>query len=117
MNIENSPSPDEHNFPDMEEDPPAEKLNQTMDDERVKMRDAITNLSKIATLTIADTYTTEEMGVEFAPDRQDLIISERIRLNRSLGEVSKLWDELNDTITEVQRGVGSLQYLIDPENN
>lgn len=104
-------------YEDLEEDSVAERLNQSMDDERVKMRDAITSLSKIATLTIADTYATEDMGVEFSPDRQELINAERIRLNQSLGELVKQWGKLYTTVDEVQRGVGSLQYLLDPENN
>jgi hypothetical protein len=94
MNIGNSPSLEGDHHNDREEDSPAEKLNQAIDDERAKLRD-----------------------VEFAPDRHDLVLAERNRLNQNLGEVSRLWTELYDTITEVQRGVGSLQYMIDPENN
>lgn len=117
MSTEHSPTPEDQAHLNPEEDSIAESLNQAMDDERTKLRDAISNLSKIATLTVADTYATEEMGVEFSPDRKELIHTERNRLNQTLGEVSRQWAELSTTITEVQRGVGSLQYLIDPENN
>lgn len=117
MNNENSPDLEHHEASEIEEDSSAEKLNQAMDDERTKMRDAITNLSKIATLTIADSYSTEDMGVVFAPGYQEKITSERNRLNEKLGDVSRQWAELNDTVNEVQRSVGSLQYMIDPENN
>lgn len=79
--------------------------------------DAIATLSNLATLTIADTYSTEDMGVVFAPGYHEQIIAERTRLNQNLGQVSRLWTELNVTISEVQRGVGSLQFMIDPENN
>lgn len=104
-------------FEDLEHASVAEMLNQAMDDERVKLRDAITSISKIATLTVADTYATEDMGVEFAPDRQEVIHAERSRLNQSLGELAKQWGDLSSTIEEVQRTVGSLQYMIDPESN
>jgi len=116
MTIEHSPYRDDF-LQDPDDDSPAEKLNRAIDVERAKMTDAITNLSKLATLTIADTYSTEDIGVVFAPGYQEQIIAERNRLNQNLGEVSRLWTELNVTISEVQRGVGSLQFMIDPENN
>lgn len=117
MGIEQSPTPDDHAHLSPEEDSIAEGLNRDIDDERVKLRDAIANLSKIATLTVADTYATEEMGVMFAPGYQEQIADERNRLNQRLGELANQWEELNSTISEVQRAVGSLQYMIDPENN
>lgn len=43
-----------------------------MDDEKTKMRDAIIRPSKMATLTIADTYKIEMMGVQFATDHRGL---------------------------------------------
>lgn len=100
-----------------EEHSPAEKLNQVMDEERIKMREAITNLSKVATLTVAETYEVEDMGVVFAPGFQEQIRDERNRLNQSLGDLARQWEELGKTIIEVQRATGSLQYMIDPENN
>ena len=117
MNPENQPSIDSRHFEDSEELSPAERLNQAMDAELIKMRDAVVELSKIATVTVADTYSTEDMGVVFAPGYQEQIVAERVRLNESLGDVARLWRELYGTAKEVQRGVGSLQYLIDPENN
>lgn len=117
MSIEHSPTPDDQTHLNPEEDSIAERLNRDMDEERVKLRDAIANLSKIATLTVADTYATEEMGVMFTPGFQEQITDERNRLNQRLGELANQWEELNSTINEIQRGVGSLQYMIDPENN
>ncbi|MCA9833502.1 MAG: hypothetical protein KC435_06130 [Thermomicrobiales bacterium] len=116
MNINNPPDFESHQLEDSNELSMAEKLNQAMDDEHIKLRDAIVNLSKIATLTIADTYSTEEMGVEFSQGRSEQIQAERNRLNQTLGKVSSRWSELSDTLHELQRGVGSLQYMIDPEN-
>lgn len=100
-----------------EEHSPAEQLNQVMDEERVKMREAITSLSKVATLTVAESYEVEDMGVVFAPGFQEQIRDERNRLNQSLGDLARQWEELDRTIDEVQRATGSLQYMIDPENN
>ena len=117
MTSENSPQPNHRFHDDLLEDSAAETLNQTIDNERMNLRDAIVSLSKIATLTVADTYSTEDMGVEFAPGHHKQIMAERIRLNETLGDVSRLWGELNNAVNELQRGVGSLQYLIDPENN
>jgi hypothetical protein len=84
---------------------------------RRDMHDLITTLGKQATLTIADAYQTEQMGVQFAPSRRDVIHAERQALIRNLGQASSLWLQLEAAMTEVQRGVGSLQYLIEPENN
>lgn len=118
MDIDKSPDlEDRHNHHILIDDSPAEKLNQAMDDERAKLGDAITSLSMIATMTIADTHATEGMGVMFAPGYQEQIVAERNRLTQNLGEVARLWTELNVKISEVQRGVGSLQFMIDPENN
>lgn len=88
-----------------------------LDHVRSNMHDLITNLGKQATLTIADTYETEHMGVLFAPSRRDVINAERSALIRNLGQASSLWLQLEKTMIEVQGGVGSLQYLTDPENN
>lgn len=92
-------------------------LDQALDNERAKMHSVITYLGKQASLTITDTYETELMGVLFDPSRRDLIVAERTALIRSLGQASTLWLQLEETMHEVQRGIGSLQYLIDPENN
>lgn len=105
----------EHDATD--EDDEINVFNQAMDDERSQMRDVIAKLGRQASLTIADTYETELMGVLFDPSRRDLIIAERNALVRSLGQASTLWLQLEETMNEVQRGIGSLQYLIDPENN
>jgi len=51
------------------------------------------------------------------PSRNNLITAERQALIRNLGQASNLWLQLDEAMTEVQRGIGSLQYLIDPENN
>ena len=117
MTSENSPQTEHRFHDDLLEDSAAESLNQAMDNERIKLQDAIVTLSKIATLTVADTYSTEDMGVVFATGYWEQIVAERIRLNETLGDVSRLWGELNIAVNELQRGVGSLQYLIDPENN
>jgi hypothetical protein len=63
-------------------------LDQATDDERARMRDMIIALSKHATLTVADTYETEQMGVLIDPVRRALITAERIALNRNLAEAS-----------------------------
>lgn len=117
MTSENTPQPEHRIHDDLLEDSAAETLNQAIDNERIKLRDAIVSLSKIATLTIADTYSAEVMGVVFALGHHEQVVAERIRLTERLGDIAKLWGELYHTIDEVQRGIGSLQYLIDPENN
>lgn len=87
------------------------------DDVRRTMHDLITTLGKHAILTIADTYETEQMGVLFAPPYRDIIDAERTALIRNLGQATSMWLQLETAMREVQRGVGSLQYMIDPENN
>lgn len=92
-------------------------LHQAMDDDRARMHKVISSLGKLASLTIADTYETEQMGVLFDPSRRAFINAERTALIRNLAEASKLWLQLEETMNEIQRGIGSLQYMIDPENN
>lgn len=92
-------------------------LSQVMDDEQATMRDVMSKLGKLATLTIADTYETELMGVLIDSPRLPAINVERNALITNLAEASKLWLQLEETMTEIERGIGSLQYLIDPENN
>lgn len=87
------------------------------DNARRTMHDLIGTLGKQAILSIADLYQTDHMGVMFLLSRREVINAERDRLIRNLGQASSLWLQLENSITEVQRGVGSLQYLIDPENN
>lgn len=127
--------------PEVVEDDPAEPINfgelpdqhsedglPTPDDEislteiafenvRRDMHDLITTLGKQAVMTIADTHETEHMGVMFPPSRRDVIHAERDALIRNMGQAASLWLELEKSMIEVQRGVGSLQYLVDPENN
>lgn len=84
---------------------------------RETMHNLLPTLGKQAILTIADTYGTQRMGVLVNPSRNDLIARERDALIRSLGEASSLWQQLDQAMTGIERGIGSLQYLIDPENN
>jgi hypothetical protein len=84
---------------------------------RRTMYDLIATLNKQAVLTIADVYDIERTGVLFAPAHRDGISAERAALIRNLGLASSLWQQLETTMTELQRGIASLQYMIDPENN
>lgn len=54
------------------------KLNQAMNIERAKMRDPITNSSKLTTPHVPETYQIDEMGVDFSPDSQELIDAGRV---------------------------------------
>lgn len=92
-------------------------LRQVLDYEQARMQDIIGALGKRAILTIADTYEIERMGVLSNSPRLPQIDAERNGLLRNIGEASALWLRLEETIGEVERGIGSLQYLIDPENN
>lgn len=88
-----------------------------MDHVRATMQELLSTLGKQAVLNIADTYETQRMGVMVNPSRNELISRERDALIRNLGEASRLWQQLDQAMTGVERGIGSLQYLIDPENN
>lgn len=92
-------------------------LSQAWDHERTRVQDIITTLGKRAILTIADTYETEQMGVLFDSPFLPQISAEREALVRNLGEASRLWLQLQESMSEVGRGIASLQFLIDPENN
>jgi phosphoglycolate phosphatase-like HAD superfamily hydrolase len=75
------------------------------------------DLGKQASLTIADTYETELMGVLLDASRRAQINLERNRLIRDLAEASALGLQLEETMTEIQQGIAWLQDMIDPENN
>lgn len=84
---------------------------------RATMQDLLSTLGKHAILTIADTYETQRMGVLADPSRNTLINAERQALIRNLGHASSVWRQLEEAMAEVERGIGSLRCLIDPENN
>ena len=94
-----------------------ELTNQAIDIERAPWHDVILGLGKRASLTIADTYETELMGVLFDPSRRADINLERNALIKNLAEASNLGQQLEETLSEIQRGIESLDYMIDPENN
>lgn len=92
-------------------------FNHAWDHERARVQDIITGLGKQAILTIADTYEIEKMGVLIDSPFLPQIIAERETLVRNLGEASTLWLQLQESMSKVERGVGSLRFLIDSENN
>ena len=94
-----------------------ELTNQAIDTERAPWHNVILGLGKRASLTIADTYETELMGVLFDPSRRADINLERNALIKNLAEASNLGQQLVETLSEIQRGIESLDYMIDPENN
>lgn len=94
-----------------------EVLNQAWNHERARVQDLITALGKHSILTIADTYEIEHMGVLIDSPFLSQIIAERDALVRNLGEASRRWLQLQESMSEVERGIGSLHFLIDPENN
>ena len=94
-----------------------ELTNQAIDTERAPWHNVILGLGKRASLTIADTYETELMGVLFDPSRRADINLERNALIKNLAEASNLGQQLEETLSEIQRGIESLDYMIDPENN
>jgi hypothetical protein len=102
---------------DVDEDDVIDVTEMAIDRVRGTMQDLLANLGKHAILTIADTYETQRMGVMVNPSRNNLITTERNALIRNLGQASSLWLQLDEAMTEAERGIGSLQYLIDPENN
>jgi len=94
-----------------------DEIDFALDTLRSDMHELIIALGKHAILTIADTYQTEQMGVPLDRSHRDLIMRERQALIRNLGQASSVWLQLESVLIEAQRGIGSLQYLIHPENN
>lgn len=92
-------------------------IDTALEDESARLHDLITKLGKRASLTFADTYETEQMGVPFDPSRRAFINAERDALMRNLVEASNLRRQLEETVSEIERGIASLRYMIDPENN
>lgn len=109
--------------PQVAENDPLDQLNiidilsRAIDDERAKMRDIIAMLGRQAVVTLAETYETDLMGVLIDSPHEPLINVERTALIARLAETSSLWQQFDEVMREVQRGIGSLQYLIDPENS
>ena len=112
-------SPSRHGEEDeaMHETTDNDAIEMALDTVRREMHELIATLGKQAILTIVDTYHTDDMGVPLDRSRRDLIAAERLALIRSLGHASSVWLQLEKTLIEVQRGIGSLHYLTDPENN
>ena len=105
---------------DIDDDPPmqvngSELTANTIDEAR--WQNVIASLGKRATATLADTYETELMGVLAGSQYQDQINVERTTLIRNLAEASSLAVQLDETMSSVERGIVSLQFMIDPENN
>lgn len=115
--INPTPSEDIDEHEGIDETDDIDVTEMAMDHVRGTMQDLLATLGKHAILTIADTYETQRMGVLVNPSRNNLITAERQALIRNLGQASSLWLELDEVMAEAQRGIGSLQYLIDPENN
>ena len=84
--------------------------------ERMPVRSTLVQLGHRAAITLADTYETEQMGVLFGASL-DRINAERTTLMRNLVEAANLGAQLEETVTEIERSIASLQSLIDPENN
>ncbi|MGC4190526.1 MAG: hypothetical protein QM589_04730 [Thermomicrobiales bacterium] len=80
------------------------------------MHGSLVQLGKRAALTLADTYETEQMGVLFGASLER-VIAERTVLMRNLAEAANLGAQLEEILTEIERGIESLQDLIDPENS
>jgi hypothetical protein len=83
--------------------------------ERMAVRSTLVQLGHLAAVTLADTYETEAMGVLFGVSL-DRIATERTNLLRNLVEAANLGAQLEETLTEIERGIASLRSLIDPEN-
>jgi len=76
----------------------------------------IIGLGRRASSVIATSYETEEMNAPIDPDSLVRIDIERRMLNQNLAEVAKLRMQLDESLTDIERGIKTLQDLIDPEN-
>lgn len=85
--------------------------------ERLSMRSLLIELGKRASLAMADSYETEEMGVLLDESLRASINAERVALISNLIEASSLEDLLAQSLNEVQRRIDKLTYLLDPENH
>jgi hypothetical protein len=111
QSVENEPITQDNDDADVN------RLSMQIDEERANLRKVIATLGKHASLTIADTYDTELMGVMIGSPRLHEINAERTELIRNLAEAASLSLQLDEILNAVERGIGALQYLIDPENN
>ena len=94
-----------------------EVTDHVIDMERARWNLVISDLGKRAALIITDAIEIERMGVVSDPLRRTRIAAERIALSRNLAEASNMEQQLTETIKEIQRGIKSLQYMIDPDSN
>lgn len=81
------------------------------------MRSTVVKLGKWASLAMADAYETEGMGVLLDQAHRLCVNAERSLLMTNLIELANMEHQLEELIAEVERGIRSLQTLIDPENN
>ncbi|MGN6031673.1 MAG: DUF5049 domain-containing protein [Thermomicrobiales bacterium] len=95
----------------------ADSLSQDTTPDRASMRSTLVELGKRASLAMADSYETEEMGVLMDESLRASINAERVALISTLIEASNLEDQLTESLQEVQRRIDKLTYLLDPENH
>lgn len=87
------------------------------DPENPDLREKITELGKRASLVIADSYETEQMGVLAETSIGIMVERERLALIRNLTQASGLLLQLEATVSDVREGVESLESVINPENH
>ena len=85
--------------------------------ERASMRATLIELGRRASLAMADSYETEQMGVLLDESLRASINAERVALISNLVEATNLEDLLTQSLQEVQRRIDKLTFLLDPENH
>lgn len=81
------------------------------------VRSILVELGRKASLVMAATDETEEMGVLLDEALHASINAERVALISNLIEASNLEDLLTQSLNEVQRRIDKLTVLLDPENH
>lgn len=85
------------------------------DAERMK-NDVICELGQRAALAIATSYGSEAMGALAASPNRITVPRDRLALMQNLAEVSTLWRQLEETVSDIEEDIKSLQSMIDPES-
>lgn len=95
----------------------AEVANYGDDDEpKPELYDIVLSLGQFASLAVVESYAAEEMGRLGNPTQRALATHERNRLIQNLAEASALWLQLEETATDVERGIETVEAMIDPDN-
>lgn len=98
-------------------DEKAKRASEAIDQIRRDAGQLISELSILSLSAMTDSLALEQRGSGLTHGDRKTIEFERNALLRNLGQVGTSWHQLEEALIEINRGIGSLQYLSNRENS